>query len=538
MPNILLAQARIARRWSQSMLADVIGTTPLSISRWERGETRPGPYFRSRLCEAFGLSEQELGLTPVSIPREVVVARPAFVLAPALDPALPPVLSAAEFVDRAALLRQGRTRLLSETDIPLLALIGLPGVGKTTVAVALAHDAEVRRSFADGVLWAGLGPRANVQGHLARWGSMLGISAAEWALLQSLEARARALQSAIGQRHFLILIDDVWQVEDALALRIGGAHTAYIVTTRKPPVASALTSDGVTTVEPLANDDACLLLMRLASEVLAKEPELTRDLVGLAGGLPLTLTLMGHYLRATGVSGQPRRIHAALAQLHERAARMRLIEPQALLGSHPGLPRGSQLSLESVISISELALEAEARATLRALTLFPAKPYTFSEEAACVVAACEAQTLDALVDAGLLEVRGPERFTLHQAIADYARLSYIDTGAEARLVAYYADFVHRYARDYTMLEQESPNVLAALRIAHEHGWADALVRTMSGCFPLLDTQGFFDLAEVHVRQASHESVLLADPGLQTQALSCLERLVVGRRTLALADAHC
>lgn len=51
------------RRWSQLEVADQLGTTPGNVSRWKRGITSPGPYFRSKLCELFGRSAQELGLT-------------------------------------------------------------------------------------------------------------------------------------------------------------------------------------------------------------------------------------------------------------------------------------------------------------------------------------------------------------------------------------------------------------------------------------------------------------------------------------------
>ncbi len=58
-----LSAERIRRRLSQLEVADQLGTTPGNVSRWERGITSPGPYFRSKLCELFGSSAQELGLT-------------------------------------------------------------------------------------------------------------------------------------------------------------------------------------------------------------------------------------------------------------------------------------------------------------------------------------------------------------------------------------------------------------------------------------------------------------------------------------------
>ena len=58
-----LIAERLRRRWTQLEVADHLGTTPGNVSRWERGITSPGPYFRSRLCELFGMSAQELGLS-------------------------------------------------------------------------------------------------------------------------------------------------------------------------------------------------------------------------------------------------------------------------------------------------------------------------------------------------------------------------------------------------------------------------------------------------------------------------------------------
>ena len=62
-PRQRLVAERIRRRWTQLEVADQLGTTPGNVSRWERGITSPGPYFRSKLCELFGSSATELELT-------------------------------------------------------------------------------------------------------------------------------------------------------------------------------------------------------------------------------------------------------------------------------------------------------------------------------------------------------------------------------------------------------------------------------------------------------------------------------------------
>ena len=57
-----------------------------------------------------------------------------------------------------------------------IALHGLPGVGKTTLAALLAADPYVQECFPGGILWAGLGPAPNLQGVLVRWATLLGVS--------------------------------------------------------------------------------------------------------------------------------------------------------------------------------------------------------------------------------------------------------------------------------------------------------------------------------------------------------------------------
>src|SRR5438477_3976213 len=61
-----LRQEREQRAWTQSEVAERIGTTQINISRWENGITVPSPYYRQRLGELFGKSLQELGLIPQS----------------------------------------------------------------------------------------------------------------------------------------------------------------------------------------------------------------------------------------------------------------------------------------------------------------------------------------------------------------------------------------------------------------------------------------------------------------------------------------
>ena len=61
-PNQLLRSQRKLHYWTQSQVAEKIGTTTVNVNRWESGLTSPGLYFRQKLCELFGKSAEELGL--------------------------------------------------------------------------------------------------------------------------------------------------------------------------------------------------------------------------------------------------------------------------------------------------------------------------------------------------------------------------------------------------------------------------------------------------------------------------------------------
>ncbi len=60
-PNERLRHARFLKGWTQSQLAEAVGTDNETVSRWERGVTLPSLYYRAKLCEALGKTPEELG---------------------------------------------------------------------------------------------------------------------------------------------------------------------------------------------------------------------------------------------------------------------------------------------------------------------------------------------------------------------------------------------------------------------------------------------------------------------------------------------
>ncbi len=505
--RLRLTGARLHRQWSQAELAEQLGTTQVNVSRWERGITSPSRYFREKLCQLFGKSTQELDLE-ASAPAasEIVI----------YDPAIPPRLPI--LVGRNEQLSYLKQQLQNSQGISPTVLYGLPGVGKTTVAISLAHDQELRSHFRDGILWVGLGPTPNVASLLARWGTLLGLAVPEKSSRSSSTAWIGQLRATLTTRAMLLIIDDAWQEEDARAFLLGGPMCACLVTTRFPLIANQLVVEERIALPELTLEQGLHLLQRLAPSAVTRERQRAQDLVQAVGGLPLALTLMGNYLRTQSYSGQPRRIQAALDRLRDANTRLLLSEPPITREAHPGLNSSLTLSLQSVIAVTDQQLPPALRQALYALAVFPAKPHSFSEAAALAVAVCPVDTLDVLTDTGLVESQEAGRYSLHQTIADYARLQQQDSSADERLIAYTQIYVHRYKADYEQLEAESSMIMSAIEAAQTLGQQRELVQLVSAFVPFLLLRGNYTLAAHYAQYAYSAAHALNDEPGMTSAL--------------------
>ena len=348
-----------------------------------------------------------------------------------------------------------------------LALNGLPGIGKTALAVELANDSEILEQFPDGILWAGLGRQPDLLAHLGTWAAKLGISQVEIAKLRNIEAWAKAIHTAIGMRRMLLIVDDAWQAEASLAFKLGGPNCAHLLTSRIPGIAMEFAGEDVTTVKELNEGESLMLLTQLAPKVVEAEPDEAKSLVQAVDGLPLALIIMGKYLQRESYSGQPRRLHRALERLCKAEERLRLTQLQSPLERQPSMPMDTPLSLMAVIEISDDALDKASSNALRTLSVFPPKPNTFSEEAAFIVCDAPVKALDNLSDSGLLESSEPGRYTLHQTISDYSRLKLTDEIAYKRMVDFFVNYVKTHLESYSALDLEINNILHALQLTLE-----------------------------------------------------------------------
>ena len=333
---------------------------------------------------------------------------------------------------------------LTANEAVALSAEGLGGVGKTTLAVALAHHRKVLEHFKDGVLWSNLGPQADedaVMNTLAAWAEALG---QDISTVLDLEERHQKVKSLISQRHLLLVIDDAWQIETVKHLRCGGSNCRYLLTTRNKSLAREFAGlEQAQSVSPLDEAPAYELLQAWAPEACAADPAAARDLSQAVGGLPLALELLGGYLAAPERHLFPDMSQEALAELVDPHHRLALAQQR--LGSKDGI-----VTLEETIALSLADLSADAVAAFYALGAFAAKPDRFSREAAEVVTQADVSTSALLVARNLVEIEDGS-FALHQVIADVARTQ-ISEAAVGYHQNYYLALVNQDRDDWQRIE--------------------------------------------------------------------------------------
>ncbi|MEH1921762.1 NB-ARC domain-containing protein [Nostoc sp.] len=197
------------------------------------------------------------------------------------------------FVERPEYSDDLKTRLLngSSSDsrtLVITAIHGLGSVGKSTLAAALAHDAEIQSRFCDGILWATLGQQPNVLALLSGWVQALGDYSFK---PTSVEATSSHLRTLLYDKAVLLVVDDAWNTEDAQAFNFGGARCQVLVTTREGHIADALAANTYS-LDIMKPDQAMeLLTKKLRREITGTERHSAENLAKGVGYLPLALEL-------------------------------------------------------------------------------------------------------------------------------------------------------------------------------------------------------------------------------------------------------
>jgi len=305
----------------------------------------------------------------------------------------------------------------------LTAIRGWPGVGKTTIAAALAHDPDLATAFPDGVLWVSLGPEPSLLNELAAWGRALDTD--DLLRAKTVEEASVQLAALLRNKRMLLIVDDVWEPEHAMPFKVGGRECAMLVTTRVNSVAQALapTPKDIYKLPVLTDDDALELLRTLSPTVVAQYPQQSLELVGELEGLPLALQVAGHMLNTEANYGFG--VNDLLTDLREGAKRYegRKLLEAAAPADRVDLANETTPTVAALLQKSTERLDEHTRECFAFLGAFAPKPATFDLAAMKAVWQVDDPKPVArkLVDRGLLEPASAGRFQMHALLVMHAK---------------------------------------------------------------------------------------------------------------------
>ncbi|HEY1573307.1 MAG TPA: BTAD domain-containing putative transcriptional regulator [Pseudonocardiaceae bacterium] len=345
-------------------------------------------------------------------------------------------LPIADFTDRdeeLAGLRAALTARSASGVGPRVATItGAGGVGKTTLAVRLAH--QVIAEYPDGQLFVdlrGAGQRP-VTADEALGLFLLSLGLAGTAIPCGGQERATLYRSLLAERRMLIVLDNATDDAHIRPLLPGAAGCGVVVTSRARLSGAA----GTLPVElGVFSDGAAMRFLgqAIGATRVAAEPEAAVSLVQLCGGLPLALRIV-----AARLVTKP---HWRLADLGNRMVADR--------GPLHELTHGD-LDVRSSLALSYAGLTPAAQRLMRRIGLLdsPDIPTWAAAALADVDLGQAEELLEQLVDARLMEPRGPDRL---------------------RHRYHCHDLIHAYARERALAEESPEDRLGALTRAFG-GW--------------------------------------------------------------------
>jgi tetratricopeptide (TPR) repeat protein len=301
------------------------------------------------------------------------------------------------------------------TALPIVCLSGQPGVGKTTLAIHVAH--RVGGEFPDGQLYTNL-RGTDARGHepadvLAGFLRELGVDGAD--IPEGLDERARMYRAQLAGRRILVVLDNAADEAQVRPLLPGSPGCAVLVTSTSRLAALA----GATAVplELMPPGQAAELLAAIVGGArAAAEPEAVGEIARLCGYLPLALRIAGARL----VSRPAWKIAWFVARLADESRRLDLL-------------KAGDLEVRASFGLSYKGLDEAERRAFRMVGLLAADFAAWNLAALIETDADEAeQLLEQLVDAVLVDIAGVDatgliRYRLHDLLRAFARECLVDT---------------------------------------------------------------------------------------------------------------
>ncbi|WP_410600793.1 tetratricopeptide repeat protein [Amycolatopsis sp. lyj-90] len=360
----------------------------------------------------------------------------------------------ADFTGRSAeidrlLAAEGST---DDTALVITAVDGMAGVGKTTVAVRVAH--QLADQYPDGQLFIDLHGYTPGEHPLETGAALdqllrsLGLPPEQ--VPHDVESKVARWRSELADRRMIIVLDNAANAAQVRALLPGSPSGQAIITSRR----SLSTLEGVTPVplEPMPEDEAIELFRRIAGQKrVDREPDRLREVVAQCGRLPLAIRIAASRLR--------HRPMWTIEYLSSRLAneRRRLNELST-----------ADRSVRAAFTVSYRHLPGRQRRLYRLLGLHPGSD--FDSGAAATLLNAPSQDVEALLeellDVHLLTQHKPGRYHFHDLVRQHAQ----DVAEEEEPPDERRSAIERLTTHYVELATSAEKVLGQAKslLAAEH----------------------------------------------------------------------
>lgn len=397
---------------------------------------------------------------------------------------------------------------------PRWGIVGMGGVGKTTLAVHLAH--RLRPYFPDGVLWATAVSDDPMQ-IAETWATALGY---DFAGQGTLAERSAALRAMLSEKKALLVVDDVTLAAPIKLLLPENGACAILLTGRREDALRSLDATLMPLPELAPGDGRQLLAHQIGADRAAANAPAVAEICDLLQNLPLAVALAGGYLNY-----RPNRpLTTFVTQLRQETSRLSLDHENR--------------EVRATLAISWQGLDESQRHVFRHLGVLNGR--TFTPEAAAAVAEMALYpTLDRLDELVRLSLLTPlpgggewARYRQHALLADFAReqLGNEDArqAADGRMAAYFLAFATAHRQDFAALRPEWANLDAGLAAAYRGQlWAMVLEYT-AVLQPAWFARGRYTFARQAFAWAEQAAMMLEDDTAVADAwlysgMACMEQ---------------
>lgn len=356
---------------------------------------------------------------------------------------------------------------------------GIGGIGKSALALHIAHHLAKKAFFRGGVFWCDIGKHTDIEQTTQIIASKLGVrSIGEF----HSDHRFPFLASYVAEHNILLVVDNILNREVAESIVHHFQDTAVLLTTRCNRLSGELLdlTQQICSLQKLPQKDATSLLLRVSgkneSSLDKKEAKQVKEICKLVGCHPMAVTMLGSAKSQESSSFEAIRKEWKEI-LHEQNFDRVFQFTYAHLGEQ----------------------NCDAQTIFRYISIFPA---SFSTEAVKEITASPSirttrKFLKELLQRSLISQIEEERFLLHDLVREFGHAKLIACGEKPsvldRYVNYYSLLVKQIRANFKEFHLEAKNALSAFTYAYQTTSVEAAITIADGLTSYLKGTGWLKI---------------------------------------------